>query len=345
MARPVTLHDVARRAGVGKSTVSNVLSRSGRVSEATRERVRAAMAELGYVPNRAARQLRGGRTGIIGVYVPGVPSTSEFYMRFVFGIMERAAARDRDVTILTASEHRSPRALDGVVVADPHRDDEFVPVLMRGGMPVVCFERPPDGMRPEVVLWADHHRAVTGLLDRMAVVGARRPALVAPPETGDWAAQLAAGYRDWCARHGVPTVVAQHPWVPSPSEVFRAVEQVLAQPGVDALVCASVDTAPTAVQVLHRLGRQVGRDVLLASATESSALRLGQPPITALDLSPLDAGRRCADLLDDLIGGGPGGIYEHPVHLWWRDSTRGSQPVTASSVPVPPPSGHRLPPG
>lgn len=343
MARPVTLHDVARRAGVGKSTVSNVLSCSGRVSEATRERVRAAMEELGYVPNRAARQLRGGRTGIIGVYVPGVPSTSEFYMRFVFGVMERAAARDRDVTILTASERRSPRALDGVIVADPHRDDAFVPVLMQGGMPVVCFERPPAGMGPDVVLWADHHRALTGLLDRMAGAGARRPALVVPPETGDWAAQLAAGHRDWCARHGVAPVVAHHPWVPSPPEVSRAVEQVLDAPGVDALVCASVDTAPTAVQVLHRLGRRVGRDVLLASATESSALRLGQPPVTALDLSPLDAGRRCADLLDDLIGGGPGGVYEHPVHLRWRESTRG--PVTGSSVPVPPPSGRPLPPG
>ncbi|MFJ8686684.1 LacI family DNA-binding transcriptional regulator [Micromonospora wenchangensis] len=343
MARPVTLHDVARRAGVGKSTVSNVLSCSGRVSEATRERVRAAMEELGYVPNRAARQLRGGRTGVIGVYVPGVPSTSEFYMRFVFGVLERAAARDRDVSILTASERRSPRALDGVIVADPHRDDAFVPVLMQGGVPVVCFERPPAGMRADVVLWADHHRALTGLLDRMAGAGARRPALVVPPETGDWAAQLAAAHRDWCARHGVAPVVAHHPWVPSPAEVSRAVEQVLAAPGVDALVCASVDTAPTAVQVLHRLGRRVGRDVLLASATESSALRLGQPPVTALDLSPLDAGRRCADLLDDLIGGGPGGVYEHPVHLWWRESSRG--PVTGSSVPAPPPSGRPLPPG
>ncbi|PZF97711.1 LacI family DNA-binding transcriptional regulator [Micromonospora endophytica] len=344
MARPVTLHDVARRAGVGKSTVSNVLSCSGRVSEETRERVRAAVEELGYVPNRAARQLRGGRTGIIGVYVPGVPSTSEFYMRFVFGIMEHAAGRDRDVTILTASGRRSPRALDGVIVADPHQDDEFVPVLMRGGMPVVCFERPPDGMRPQVVLWADHRRAITELLDRMAAAGARRPALVLPPETGDWAAQLGSGYRDWCAGHSVAAEVAHHPWVPSPPEVSRAVEQVLAAPGVDALVCASVDTAPVAVQVLHRQGRQVGRDVLLASATESSALRLGQPPITALDLSPLDAGRRCADLLDGLIGGGPGGVYQHPVHLWWRDSTRGQEPFTGSAVPAPPPSGHQPPP-
>ncbi|WP_433531984.1 LacI family DNA-binding transcriptional regulator [Micromonospora sp. CA-263727] len=323
MARPVTLHDVARRAGVGKSTVSNVLSRSGRVSEATRERVRAAVEELGYVPNRAARQLRGGRTGTIGVYVPGVPSTSEFYMRFVFGIMERAAARDRDITILTASGRRSVRALDGVIVADPHQDDDFVAVLLGSGIPVVCFERPPDGMRAEVVLWADHHRAITGLLDQMASAGARHPALVLPPETGDWAAQLGSGYRDWCARHGVAPVSAHHPWVPSPPEVSRAVEQVLAHPGVDALVCASVDTAPVAVQVLRQHGRQVGRDMLLASATESSVLRLGQPPITALDLSPLDAGRRCADLLDGLIGGGPGGVYEHPVRLWWRDSARG----------------------
>ncbi|MGV9239755.1 LacI family DNA-binding transcriptional regulator, partial [Streptomyces nigra] len=64
------LKDVAALAGVSVRTVSNVVSGSGHVAEATRQRVQQALDELGYRPNLAARNLRAGRTGLIGLVVP-----------------------------------------------------------------------------------------------------------------------------------------------------------------------------------------------------------------------------------------------------------------------------------
>ncbi len=75
MAHEVTIADVAKRAGVSVTTVSNLLNgRSERMRASTQQRVSDAIEELGYTPNRAARQLKTGRTPIIGLIVPSVAS-------------------------------------------------------------------------------------------------------------------------------------------------------------------------------------------------------------------------------------------------------------------------------
>ena len=71
---PVSLRSVAERAGVSVRTVSNVVNDFPHVAPATRAAVQAALDELGYRPNLAARQLRRGRTGAIGLVVPEVHS-------------------------------------------------------------------------------------------------------------------------------------------------------------------------------------------------------------------------------------------------------------------------------
>ena len=75
-AKKITIHDVALAAGVSVSTVSLVLSGKGRISTATGERVNAAIEELGFVRNRQASALRGGQSGVIGLFVCYVPSPS-----------------------------------------------------------------------------------------------------------------------------------------------------------------------------------------------------------------------------------------------------------------------------
>ncbi|MEV7893513.1 LacI family DNA-binding transcriptional regulator, partial [Streptomyces cyaneofuscatus] len=79
-SRTVTLLDVARTAGVSKSTASDALQGSGRVAEATRDRVRAVAEELGYRPNSAARRLRRSSTGAIGLHLPQTATRLDYYM-------------------------------------------------------------------------------------------------------------------------------------------------------------------------------------------------------------------------------------------------------------------------
>ncbi|MEV0198103.1 substrate-binding domain-containing protein, partial [Nonomuraea sp. NPDC050691] len=76
--------------------------------------------------------------------------------------------------------------------------------------------------------------------------------------------------------------------------------------------------------LLREEGRVPGRDLLLASCVDSQAMQLADPPITAIDLRPREAGVRCAALLFDLLAGRaqPGAERVHPIELLVRDSTR-----------------------
>src|SRR6476620_6250856 len=124
----VTIIDVAERAGVHAATVSRTLSRPDRVAVKTRERVMAAVDELGFTPNRAARGLITGKTGNVAVIVPDITNPH-------FGALVRAverAARDADLQVLlvdtgehSIEEVRGARALagdvDGFVVVSARR--------------------------------------------------------------------------------------------------------------------------------------------------------------------------------------------------------------------------------
>ncbi|MEU6239494.1 LacI family DNA-binding transcriptional regulator, partial [Kitasatospora sp. NPDC047058] len=99
-SRSVTLIDVARAAGVSKSTVSNALGGSGRVSETTRERIQDVARELGYRPNTAARSLRRSSTGAIGLHLPRTATRLDYYMRLAFGAVERAREDGLDLVLL-----------------------------------------------------------------------------------------------------------------------------------------------------------------------------------------------------------------------------------------------------
>ena len=81
-----TIVDVARAAGVSKSTVSLVISGSGLVAESTRERVACAMSELGYIYHRGAATLRGAKSGVIGMVINDL--SNPFFVELAIGIEE-----------------------------------------------------------------------------------------------------------------------------------------------------------------------------------------------------------------------------------------------------------------
>ncbi|MBB1246079.1 LacI family DNA-binding transcriptional regulator, partial [Streptomyces durbertensis] len=139
-SRPATIVDVARAAGVSKSTASDALQGSGRVAEATRLRVRAAAEQLGYRPNSAARRLRRARTGAIGLHLPQTATRLDYYMKLAFGAVARAQEENLDVVLLAPAAHTNePLAsrVDGLLVIDPEADDTAVLELLAAGVPVV----------------------------------------------------------------------------------------------------------------------------------------------------------------------------------------------------------------
>ena len=121
--RRVSMADVAARAGVSGQTVSRVVNASPRVEPATRARVEAAMAELGYRPHRAARALRTGRTQTIGLLVSTLATVGN--SRMLQAVADAAAMRGYALTVVTlgadsgiphAFERLREQGVDGVVV-------------------------------------------------------------------------------------------------------------------------------------------------------------------------------------------------------------------------------------
>src|SRR5690349_6116253 len=103
-ARRVGIIDVAAHAGVSRQTVSNVLNeRRGNVSDATYERVQAAMTSLGYQPNRAAQNLRSRRSMQIGYHMFGeqLRSVNGFFVQFLQALIRQAARDDYQVVVFT----------------------------------------------------------------------------------------------------------------------------------------------------------------------------------------------------------------------------------------------------
>ncbi|MGP4019569.1 LacI family DNA-binding transcriptional regulator [Saccharopolyspora sp. 5N708] len=304
---PVTLVAVARAAGVSKTTASDALRNSGRVSEATRARVAETAIRLGYAPNPSARSLRMATTGAIGLHLPDNLTRSEYYMSFAFGAVEQAARLNYNVTLIMSRQLSGPGAflpVDGVILADPLETDPVVHGLMSSRVPVVTCERFTGQASPDGVVRSEHAAMFEELLDRLHTVGARRPALLASSAAGDWGASLQASFRQWCRRTGAPALLRELPFGTAADEVPDCVRDLLSdQPELDALVCAPDGAAMVALPVLRDAGRRIGGDLLLASCVDSAPLRHADPPITAIDLRPREAGAECARLLFDILSG------------------------------------------
>ncbi|MEV0148447.1 MULTISPECIES: LacI family DNA-binding transcriptional regulator [unclassified Nonomuraea] len=320
---PATLLTVAKTAGVSKTTASDALRGSGRVSAQTKARVLEVAAALGYVPNGSARHLRRASTGTIGLHVPEVLTRSVYYMAFVFGVVQGAADNDYDVTLIT-SGRRTPR-VDGLVLGDPLADDPIVTRLMAAGLPTVTCERFTGAGRADGVVLSQHAETVGALMDHLSASGAARPALIVAGDASDWAAAVHGGFRAWCEHHGREPLVRTVPFDAPPEDVRRAALELLAlRPEIDALVCGPAGAAAHLVPLLREQGRVPGRDLLLASCVDSQAMQLADPPITAIDLRPREAGVRCAELLFELLAGHtrPGAERVQPIELVVRASTR-----------------------
>jgi len=157
MAKPATVEDVARVAGVSRQTVSNVLNSPSIVRDETRERVQRAIAELAYRPHAAARRLRTRRSSTIGIHLdPYLGGISGVILdRFVHALTERASERGMRILIYSArsAEEEIERLadlvdgaeIDAVVVTGTSSGDPRTGWLLERDVPFVSFGRPWGG--------------------------------------------------------------------------------------------------------------------------------------------------------------------------------------------------------
>src|SRR3954447_11357625 len=148
-----TLQEIAKYAGVSRSTVSRVINDHPNVDHETRARVLSVAERLNYQPNIAARGLAAGRTRILGLVIPmGVSAlfTDPYFPLLIQGISSACIANDHSVMLwLSEPEHerRTIRQvlqgglIDGVILASALLDDPMLEALLNGGLPFVMIGR------------------------------------------------------------------------------------------------------------------------------------------------------------------------------------------------------------
>ncbi|MET9945622.1 substrate-binding domain-containing protein, partial [Streptomyces sp. NPDC006341] len=307
-SRPPTIADVARVAGVSRTTVSHALNGLGKVDPRTRERIKQVAAELGYRPNLRAQRLRRGQAKAIALAssmpfaVAGGPSRLGFYMEIAAAAAESALLHDYALVLVPPVQSGSGLHsvdIDGAIVVEPDVNDAAAAHLKERGLPYVALGRPvsPDESAPYVDLRGGHVAEL--LLAHLHEQGARRPALIIGSGARHSSVDARAAYERIAQERGWAPIVATAPESGGEQVGYERCAALLAEhPGIDA-VCALVDAfAVGAVRAIQDSGRAVPQDVMVVTRYDGLRARTCEPPLTAVDLH-LD--RAAADAVELLL--------------------------------------------
>ena len=149
MRARATLQEVADLADVSLGTASRALAGRGRVSEATRRRVREAAESLDFAPHTAASNFRKARAGAVGLWLPPHLSFMDYYMNFTFGLAESLGRDEVSLSLIPQSLRPADASrlhVDGFVMADVVSNDPLARAILSSGKPVITSEVVPDGM-------------------------------------------------------------------------------------------------------------------------------------------------------------------------------------------------------
>ena len=309
-----TLHDVARLAGVSIKTVSNVVNDYPHVSAATRARVEAAIAELGYTPNPTARSLRSGRTGAIALAVPavGLSYFAELAAEVIAAaeevgvvvlVEQTGGDRDRELELL-----RSPRLkmTDGLILSPLGLGEEDLDRL-RVPFPLVVLGEQVFGAPVDHVTMRNREAAraaTTHLLEsgrrRIALVGAREG------DVSGTAGLRLQGYRDALDAAGVPF----DPSLVAPAAFWdraggAASVRSLLERGTefDAVFGCTDTLALGAMRALQESGRRVPDHVAVVGFDDLDESAYSIPSLTTIDPGRRWIARTAVRLLLDRIAG------------------------------------------
>ena len=327
-SQAVTLADVAVEAGVHPSTVSRVLSRPQLIGEPTRTAVHAAIHKLGYTPNRAARQLAGGRIGAIGVLVPDI--TNPFFAHVVRSVQQ--GCRRNGLTMLLADtdqreadELSEARALagsvDGFVVCSPvAATQQWLQVV--GTAPLVFVNRRANGVASVAL---DQQAIIELGVTHLRAAGHRSIAVVRGPHSY-WSSRE----RDRVVRR-LPGLVTYGPVRPD-FEAGIALATDLMRSNVTGVLAFNDMQALGIVAGYRAAGRSVPRDLSVVGSDDIADAAMSDPPLTTVAAPVQQLGDAAFDLLARLLAG----AIERPeitlpVTLTVRASTLGRSSTSSTN--------------
>jgi DNA-binding LacI/PurR family transcriptional regulator len=329
MAR-VTLMDVARHCGVSRATVSLVLNDSPLVAAKTRDRVRQAMTELGYVYNRAAASLRTQHSDAIGVVLTNI--TNPYFAEFATGIQDILTSSGTVPLLAVSSEDRDlqhrlvkslvERNVDGIVLIPAHgTTPDDLPELL--GTPLVLMARRLNGMDVDYV-GAQNRDGGCAAAEHLYSHGCRRIAFVGGFSDSSARDERASGVAEFLNDHGLTlnselSVVCE----PARPQARQATMQLLLKnPQVDGIVCFSDVVAFGVLDAIADAGRNIGSDVRVIGFDDVHEAGLNRPSLSSVVVPARETGRRAAQLVLERAAGSsePTVREEFPTKLEPRET-------------------------
>lgn len=310
-----TLEEVAAVAGVSRATVSRVVNGSPKVLPDTVAAVNAAIAELGYVPNRAARALVTRRTDSVALVVPEPDSrvfSDPFFARMLHGVSTTLAPTPSQLVLLIEQAEGDDQRLlrylrgghvDGAIVISHHGRDTILEELVRLPLPIVFSARPLGIDVPVATVDVDNVAGARTAVEHLLSTGRRRLGTVTGPQDMTAAVDRLTGFQQAMAAAGLPAdAVADGDFTAEGGE--QAAHDLLDKhPDLDGIFVASDLMATEVLRVLVQSGRRVPADVAVVGYDDSSVATMTVPRLTTVRQPVEQLGRRLAEIVLAKIAG------------------------------------------
>lgn len=336
-----TITDIARRAGVSKGTVSFALNGRSGVAAATRERILAVAAELGWQPSILAQALSRSRAHAVGMVIARPARTlayEPFFMELISGVEDVLSAHrvalvlqvvpDIAAELETLQRWSGERRVDGVFVVDLRIDDPRIGLLEELGLPAVVLGGP--GRHGSLrSVWTDNADSVTRAVRYLTSIGHDWIAYVCGrvdlAHTGD---RLRA-FEELTAEIPITKTTVIHTDY-SGEQSASATRSLLSSRERPTAILYDTDVMAVAgAAVGHEMGYAVPRDFSIVALEDSPLCQLVHPPLTALARDVPGYGRKSARMLLDVVNGEP---TEDELHADEALVVRGSVAAPARSA-------------
>jgi DNA-binding LacI/PurR family transcriptional regulator len=340
----VSMHDVAARAGVTQKTVSRVVNGERHVATATRERVLAAIRELGFRPNAAARALVTRQSRRLGMVTMG----SALYgpASVLDGVEHAARSAGYALSVMRTCENSAEelqRAVDqlvdqgaeGIVISEP-MDLGHPQFDVPAGVTVLSLDHPAAHHRPdELVVGTDEPAAARSATEHLLALGHRTVWHIAGPENWASSRHRIAGWRTALAdADAAEPDVLRGDWTPRSG--FEAMRSLLLRPDVTAVFAANDQMAAGAMSAVRETGLRIPDDVSIVGFDDDPVSAFLHPPLTTIRQDFPEVTRLAVHRLIRTLEGHPPPERQRsvPAQLTVRSSTGRPNPTRAPLRPT-----------
>mgnify|MGYP005779968505 CR=1 FL=1 len=317
----VTIKDVSDRAGVAISTVSRVLNDLDRVSDETREKVKKAAEELGYVKNSIAASMKTGKSRMIVVIVPDI--INEYYTAVIQGVEEIASASDYYTMVFSSKDSHIKeeelfsgelgRVIDGAIIIPAYDDLRYYRNISK---PVVIIDRYVSGSDMQAVV-IDNYKGSRLLTEELIAAGHKKIALITGAMEFNMGIERVRGYRDALEAHGIvrePEYEKIGHWYEDHG--YCSVKELLQQKNPPTAIFAANNLLCIGcIKAIRGAGLIIGKDISLVGFDDSSVAELVEPGITVIRRATVEMGKIGMQKLLDVINKSKKPVYPKKVVL------------------------------